>query len=101
MIETIKQFIYEPKSKIGWVHGLSTCVASLICAYLSTGTYTNIIEADNAHKIIPAMISTPIFICIFALWFLFSNTYIDFIKKLSWSFLILFIVFSFSYKGVL
>ena len=74
-------FLYEPKSKIGWVHGSLACVCALLCAYLTMMNSTLFLEGDYAQRIIPSIVLTPILISVYGLWFLFVSNYITLIKR--------------------
>lgn len=81
MIESIKNYLYEPKSSIGWVHGILACIGALICAYLTMMLFSALIPGDYVQKIIPSIILTPILISAYGLWILFSNSIILLLKK--------------------
>lgn len=85
MIKKIKNYLSEPKSKIGWVHGLLTCIGATICAYLTMMLFTTLIGGDYVYKIIPSMIITPVLISAYGLWLLFSNTLLNVLKKIIFS----------------
>jgi len=89
MLNNIKNFLYEPKSKIGWVHGLLACLFAAICSNLMMTIVTASISGDFAQRIIPPMILTPILVSIFGIWFLFSNSMINFLKKVFFSIILL------------
>lgn len=82
MITNIKKYLYEPKSKIGWVHGLSTCFGAFICAYLSMMIFSYLAQGDYAHRIIPSIIITPVLMSSYGLYFLFTQKPIDLLKKI-------------------
>jgi hypothetical protein len=90
MKQSIYSFLNEPKTKIGWVHGLISCIGSFISSFLIMSLISSIIFADFAYKTIPPMIITPL---------LFSKTYFEIIKKILYLIIIyLIIVFL---KGVI
>ena len=82
MIETLKAYLFEPKSKIGWVHGCICILGGIILAYLTMMIYSKFMIGDNGVKIVPSMILTPVLIACFSLWLLFSKTIIESLKKL-------------------
>ncbi len=85
-------FFNEPKTKIGWVHGILTIVFSTILAYMSSMLFSTFDFQDYAIKIILAMIITPILMSFFGLFLLFSSTLLNMLKKFLLLFLILFIL---------
>ena len=62
MIENIKEFMYEKKYNIGFFHAFMSILFSFILAFLSSMFLSTLISGDNALKIIPFLILTPIFI---------------------------------------
>jgi len=89
MLQNIKKFIYEPKSKIGWAHGLLVSIFAIICANLTMSVFIAFYEGDFAQRIIPSMIITPILMMIYGLWFLFSKSIINLLKKAFFSLILL------------
>lgn len=89
--------LYEPKTKIGWVHGFLACIGSAVIAYLTMALISSIINADYAFKIIPSMIGTPILLCIISFWLLFCKSYFEIIKKIFY--MISLLLFIFFIKG--
>lgn len=85
-------FLNEPKTKIGWVHGLISCIGSFISSFLIMSLISSIIFADFAYKTIPPMIITPILITLIATWLLFSKTYLEIIKKILYLIIIYLII---------
>lgn len=75
-------FLYEPKTKIGWVHGLLACIGGAYLSFFSMMSLSHMIDADYAIKLLPTMISTPILICFFGLWLLYSQTLFHCLKKI-------------------
>jgi len=95
VLKNVIIFLKEPKSKIGWVHGILACIGALFLAYLSAMIMSKIIVGDYAIKIIPSMILTPIFISMYSIWLLFSRNTWQCLKKfgiLSISLLLIFAV---------
>ena len=88
MKQKIYSFLNEPKTKIGWVHGIFTIIFSVVLAYLTAMLFSSLDFEDYAIKIIPAMIMTPILICFFGIYLLNSITLFMMLKK----FFILFFV---------
>ena len=82
MVSTLKRYLLEPKSKIGFGHGSITIFGAIILAYLTMMIYSKFMIGDYGIKIVPSMILTPLLISIYALWLLFSNTIFNSIKKL-------------------
>lgn len=82
MIANFKNYLFEPKSKIGWVHGTITIIGSIILAYLTMMIYTKLMLGDNGVKIVPSMIITPVLIACYSIWLLFSRTIIKSFTKL-------------------
>lgn len=74
-------FLYEPKSNIGWVHGLLSCICALICAYLTMMISSYFLQGDYAYRIIPSILLTPILMTVYGLWFLFVSNMMSFIKR--------------------
>lgn len=100
MFTNIKNFIYEPKSKIGWVHGLLACLFAAVCSNLTMTIVTALLSGDFAQRIIPSMIFTPILVSIYGLWFLFSDSLINFLKKTFYTIILLSIFLIISLKVV-
>lgn len=92
MKKTFYLFLNEPKTKIGWVHGICTIIASIILAYLTAMLYSSLNFSDYAIKMIPAMIMTPILISFFGIWLLNSSTLFIMLKKFFILFFILVIL---------
>lgn len=97
MIKTLKNYLYEPKSNIGWVHGSIACIGALICAFLTMMLFSALMFGDYAYKIVPSIILTPILITVFGLWLLFSEKAINAIKK---TFFCLTILLSFIFLSI-
>ncbi len=74
--------LYEPKTKIGWVHGILACIGGFYLSFFSMMSLSYIIKADYAIKLLPTMIITPILICFFALWLLLCSTLLCCLKKI-------------------
>jgi len=98
MIANLKNYLYEPKSKIGWVHGLLACFGALVCAYLTMMIFTSLASGDYAHRIIPSIIITPILMSVYGLYFLFTHKPIDIFKKIFSVLIFLIIILSFTIK---
>lgn len=81
MIANIKNYLYEPKSKIGWVHGTITILGSIVLGYLTMMIFTKLIPGDYGIKIVPSLILTPVLIACYSLWILFSNTILKSLLK--------------------
>ncbi len=82
MLKNITIFLHEPKIKIGWVHGLFACIGGAYLSFFSMMSMSYILDADYAIKLLPTMISTPILLCFFGLWLLYSQTIFDCLKKI-------------------
>ncbi|AXH14679.1 hypothetical protein [Malaciobacter mytili] len=89
MIKNFYLFIKEPKAKIGWVHGILACIGALYLSFFSMLSLTYILQQDYAIKILPAMICTPILICSFGIWILFSLTILQALKKILYASLLI------------
>jgi len=98
MIDIIKNYLYEPKSKIGWVHGLLACFGALCCAYLTMMTFTSSTSGDYAYKIIPSIILTPVLMSSYGLFFLFTHKPINVLKKILSILFLLSIIFYLTQK---
>ncbi|WP_072681340.1 hypothetical protein [Arcobacter sp. LA11] len=98
MIKNIKKYIYEPKSNIGWGHGLLACIGAVCCAYLTMMLFSALMYGDYAYQIIPSIILTPILMTAYGLWLLFSEKIIDILKKISFSSIFLIIAIYLSIK---
>lgn len=83
MIANLKNYLYEPKSKIGWVHGSITILGAIVLGYLTMMLYAKFMIADNGVKIIPSMILTPVLIACYSIWILFSKTIIKSLIKVA------------------
>lgn len=94
MIKDILTYLHKPQSKRGWVYGFCICVLSLCCAYLTMMLFSSLMIKSYVHRIMPSVILTPLLSSFFAIWFLFSDTFLTFLKKaiIYTLFMILFIV---------
>ncbi len=93
MIEKFKTYFYEPKSKIGWVHGSISCMAALLLAFLTMMLVSKFIIGDYAIKMVPSMIFTPILISFYGIWILFSKNLMQSLLKVFLSaFLLMFLL---------
>jgi hypothetical protein len=93
MIKEFYLYLNEPKTKIGWVHGLLTCIGSVIISYLAMSLISLFLQADYAFRLIPSMIITPILVCIVSLWLLFCKSYFEIIKKIIFTVSLLLFIF--------
>lgn len=82
MIQRVKNYFIEPKSKIGFGHGIVTIIGAIILGYLTMMLYSKFMVGDAGVKIIPSMILTPLFMACYSIWLLFSKTIIQSIQKL-------------------
>lgn len=82
MKRNIFSILNEPKTKIGWVHGVISCIGSFIICFLIMSSIPVLIIEDFAYKTIPLMILTPILITLIATWLLLSKSYFKIIKKI-------------------
>lgn len=82
MIANLKNYLFEPKSKIGWVHGTITVLGAIILGYLTMMLYSKFMIGDNGIKIVPSMIISPVLIVFYSIWLLFSRTIIKSLTKL-------------------
>lgn len=94
MITNLKNYLFEPKSKIGWVHGLLACFGALVCAYLTMMIFTLVSSGDYAHRIIPSIILTPLLMSVYGLYFLFTQKPINVLKKIFTILILLVIIFT-------
>lgn len=92
MLKNISIFLHEPKTKIGWVHGLCACIGGTYLSFFSMMSISYMLDADYAIKLLPTMISTPILICIFGLWLLYSQTLFKCLKKIFYGTLTIFLI---------
>jgi len=83
MINSFKDYLSKPKSKIGFGHGIITILGAIILGYLTMMIYSKAMVGDYGVKIVPSMVLTPLLISLYAIWLLFSNTIIHCIKKFS------------------
>lgn len=93
MIKEFYLYLNEPKTKIGWVHGLLTCIGSVIISYLTMSLISLFLQADYAFRLIPSMIITPALLCIVSLWLLFCKSYFEIIKKITYTVSLLLFIF--------
>ncbi len=80
------------KSKIGFTHGFTCIVGGIILAYLTMMLFSKFMPGDYGVKIVPSIILTPILICVFGLWLLFSKTIFQSLLKFIIPSIILFII---------
>lgn len=92
----MKQFlstVHESKSKLGFAHGTLTIIGSILLSYLTMMVFSKYMVGDYAVKIIPSIILTPVMISIYALWLLYSKSFLICLEKVFiLSFLLLFII---------
>lgn len=86
----------EPKSSIGWAHGILATISAIILGFVTMINISLFIPSDIAVKIIPNMIITPIIICIYGLWILFSTNLLEAMKKSFFTLIILIVFFQIS-----
>jgi len=77
-----QRILKKKKSKIGFFHGTLSIIGGILLGYLIMMVFSMYIPGDNAIKIMPSIIVTPIAICIAGLWLLFSKTTIVCILKI-------------------
>lgn len=64
----------QKKSNIGFFHGFISIIGGIILGYLIMMVFSKYMIGDNAIKIMPSIIITPITISFAGLWLLFSTT---------------------------
>jgi len=79
----IINMLYEPKSKLGFTHGVLALLGSFFLAFLTMMLFSKFMVGDYAFKIMPSVILTPILISLYAIWLLFSLTLLRCILKIS------------------
>jgi len=79
----IINMLHEPKSKLGFTHGVLTLLGSFFLAFLTMMLFSKFMVGDYAFKIMPSVILTPILISLYAIWLLFSLTLLRCILKIS------------------
>jgi hypothetical protein len=99
MKKNIYSILNEPKTKIGLVHGVISCIGSFIICFLIISSIPVLIIGDFAYKTIPLMILTPILIILIATWLLLSRSYFRIIKKILYLIILYLIIVSL--KGVI
>ncbi len=70
------------KTTIGWVHGAVTLVGAYGLAYLSGMSLSLVFKGDAAMRLLPSMLLTPLLVCCFGFWLLFSKTLLDVMVKM-------------------
>ncbi len=63
----------EPKTVIGWAHGVVAIVGALGLAYACGTSLSALLKGDMAERIFPSMFLFPLLVCGFGFWFLFSK----------------------------
>lgn len=77
------KFFREPKTRIGWVHGILTILGAFALAYLSGMVLTSLLRGDYAERILPMMILAPMFVSMYGIWLLFSKTLLQVVQKIA------------------
>lgn len=77
------KFLREPKTRIGWAHGILAILGAFALAYLSGMALTSLLKGDYAERILPMMILTPMFVSMYGIWLLFSKTLLQVIQKIA------------------
>ncbi len=81
MLNNLKNYLYQAKSKIGFGHGSIVVFGSIILSYLTMMLYSKYMFGDYGVKIVPSMILTPLLMSAFSFWLLFSKTIMQSIQK--------------------
>jgi hypothetical protein len=63
----------EPKTVIGWAHGVLAIVGAFGLAYLCGTSLSALLRGDMAERIFPSMFLFPLLVCGFGFWLLFSK----------------------------
>ncbi len=72
---SLKLFAFnEPKTTIGWAHGMMAILGAFALAYSSGMSLSTLLEGDAAMRLLPSMLLTPVMACGFGFWLLFSKT---------------------------
>ncbi len=79
----LRTYFCAPKTTIGWVHGVVTLVGAYGLAYLSGMSLSLVFKGDAAMRLLPSMLFTPLLVCCFGFWLLFSKTLLDVIIKMA------------------
>ncbi|AFL68897.1 hypothetical protein [Sulfurospirillum barnesii] len=64
----------EPKTTIGWAHGIMAILGAFALAYGSGMSLSTLLQGDAAMRLLPSMLLTPVMACGFGFWLLFSKT---------------------------
>ena len=75
-------YLCAPKTTIGWVHGVITLLGAYGLAYLSGMSLSLVLKGDAAMRLLPSMLLTPLLVCCFGFWLLFSKTLLDVVVKI-------------------
>lgn len=76
-------YLRAPKTTIGWAHGVLTLVGAFSLAYLGGMSVTLVLKGDAAMRLLPSMLLTPLLICCFGFWLLFSKTLLHVMVKIA------------------
>lgn len=80
--QTIYRSFREPKTRIGWAHGILAILGAFALAYLNGMALTSLLKGDYAERILPMMILTPMFVSVYGIWLLCSKTLLHVIQKI-------------------
>jgi len=75
-------YLCAPKTTIGWAHGVLTLLGAYGLAYLSGMSLSLLFKGDAALRLLPSMLLTPLLVCCFGFWLLFSKTLLEVIVKI-------------------
>ena len=76
-------YLCAPKTTIGWVHGALTVVGAFALAYLGGMSTSLVLKGDAAMRLLPSMLLTPLLVCCFGFWLLFSKTLLHVMIKIA------------------
>ena len=80
---SLKSFLCEPKTTIGWVHGILSIGGAFLLSVLSAMALSSVVSGDFAWRIVPSMWLTPLLACGYGFWLLFSKTLLHVIQKIA------------------
>jgi len=76
-------FLNEPKTFIGWAHGILAVVGAFSLAYLCGASLSTLLQGDMAERILPSMFLFPFLVCGCGFWLLFSKNILHVMLKIS------------------
>lgn len=82
-LQHIYSFMNAPKTTIGWAHGSVALLGAFALSYLTGMSLSLLFKGDAAIRLLPAMLLTPLMVCGFGFWLLFSKHLLQLTLKIA------------------